>query len=121
GSDLAAIRTTAIRDCDHYVLNGSKTFITNGINSDLVIVACKTDPDERHRGMTLIVVEAGMDGFERGRSLEKIGQHAQDTTDLFFRDVRVPIANRIGEEGKGFRHLVDKLAQERLSITVGAV
>ncbi len=121
GSDLASIRTSAIRNGDHYVLNGSKTFITNGINSDLVIVACKTDPDERHSGMTLVVVEAGMDGFERGPSLEKIGQHAQDTTELFFHDVRVPLTNLIGEEGKGFRHLVDKLAQERLSITVSAV
>ncbi|HEY2936330.1 MAG TPA: acyl-CoA dehydrogenase family protein [Gaiellaceae bacterium] len=121
GSDLAAIKTTALRDGDHYVLNGSKTFITNGINSDLVIVACKTDPDERHRGMTLLAVEAGMEGFERGPSLEKIGQHAQDTTGLFFHDVRVPVENLLGEEGQGFRHLVDKLAQERLSITVGAV
>jgi alkylation response protein AidB-like acyl-CoA dehydrogenase len=121
GSDLASIKTSAIRDRDHYVLNGSKTFITNGINSDLVIVACKTNPEERHSGMTLLVVEAGMDGFERGRALEKIGQHAQDTTELFFHDVRVPVENLIGEEGKGFRHLVDKLAQERLSITVGAV
>ncbi len=121
GSDLAAIKTSAIRDGNEYVLNGSKTFITNGINSELVIVACKTDPDERHSGMTLLVVEAGMEGFERGRSLEKIGQHAQDTTELFFRDVRVPVENLIGEEGKGFQHLVDKLAQERLSITVSAV
>jgi alkylation response protein AidB-like acyl-CoA dehydrogenase len=121
GSDLAAIKTTALRNGDHYVLNGSKTFITNGINSDLVIVACKTDPDERHRGMTLLAVEAGMEGFERGPSLEKIGQHAQDTTGLFFHDVRVPVENLLGEEGQGFRHLVDKLAQERLSITVGAV
>jgi alkylation response protein AidB-like acyl-CoA dehydrogenase len=121
GSDLAAIKTSALRDGDHYIVNGSKTFITNGINAELVIVACKTDPDERHSGMTLIVIEAGMEGFERGRSLEKIGQHAQDTTELFFHDVRVPVENLIGEEGGGFGHLVDKLAQERLSITVGAV
>jgi alkylation response protein AidB-like acyl-CoA dehydrogenase len=121
GSDLAAIKTSALRDGDHYVVNGSKTFITNGINSELVILACKTDPDERHSGMTLLVIEAGMEGFERGRSLEKIGQHAQDTTELFFHDVRVPVENLIGEEGGGFGHLVDKLAQERLSITVGAV
>ena len=121
GSDLASIQTSAIRDGDHYVVNGSKTFITNGINGDLFIVACKTDPEERHSGMTLLVVEAGTHGFERGRSLEKIGQHAQDTAELFFDDVRIPLANRIGEEGKGFRHLVDKLAQERLSITVSAV
>jgi len=121
GSDLASMQTAAIRDGDHYVVNGSKTFITNGINCDLVIVACKTDPSERHSGMTLLVVEADMEGFERGRSLEKIGQHAQDTTELYFDDVRVPAANLIGEEGQGFRHLVDKLAQERLSITVSAV
>jgi alkylation response protein AidB-like acyl-CoA dehydrogenase len=121
GSDLASIQTSAIRDGDHYVVNGSKTFITNGINGDLFIVACKTDPEERHSGMTLLVVEAGMDGFGRGRALEKIGQHAQDTAELFFDDVRVPLANRLGEEGQGFRQLVDKLAQERLSITVSAV
>jgi alkylation response protein AidB-like acyl-CoA dehydrogenase len=121
GSDLAAITTAAVREGNDYVLNGSKTFITNGVNAELVIVACKTVPDERHAGMTLLVVEAGMDGFERGRSLEKIGQHAQDTTELFFHDVRVPVANRLGDEGKGFGHLVDKLAQERLSITVSAV
>jgi alkylation response protein AidB-like acyl-CoA dehydrogenase len=121
GSDLAAIRTSAIRDGDHYVVNGSKTFITNGLNGDLFIVACKTNPDERHSGMTLLVLEAGVDGFERGRSLEKIGQHAQDTTELFFHDVRVPAGNLLGAEGEGFRHLVDKLAQERLSITVSAV
>ena len=121
GSDLASMQTAAIRDGDHYVVNGSKTFITNGINCDLVIVACKTDPSERHSGMTLLVVETDMEGFERGRSLEKIGQHAQDTTELYFADVRVPAANLIGEEGQGFRHLVDKLPQERLSITVSAV
>ena len=121
GSDLASIKASAARDNDHYILNGSKTFITNGINCDLVIVACKTDPEEGHSGMTLLVVEGGMDGFERGRSLDKIGQHAQDTTELFFHDVRVPVANLLGEEGQGFRHLVDKLAQERLSISVSAV
>ena len=121
GSDLASIQTSAIRDGDHYVVNGSKTFITNGVNGDLFIVACKTDPEERHSGMTLLVVEAGMDGFARGRALEKVGQHAQDTAELFFDDVRVPLANRLGEEGQGFRQLVDKLAQERLSITVSAV
>lgn len=118
GSDLAGIKTRAIRDGDHYVVNGSKTFITNGINSDLVIVAVKTDPAERHRGVSLVVVERGMDGFERGRNLEKIGQHAQDTAELHFTDVRVPLANLLGEEGHGFSYLVSNLAQERLSIAI---
>jgi alkylation response protein AidB-like acyl-CoA dehydrogenase len=121
GSDLAGIRTSAIRNGDHYVLNGTKTFITNGINSDLVIVACKTDPTQRHRGMSLLVVEAGMPGFERGRRLKKIGQHSQDTAELIFTDVQVPVANLIGEEGGGFKELVTKLPQERLSIAVLAV
>ena len=98
--------TTAIRDGDHYVVNGSKTFITNGINADLVITAVKTDPSQRHRGMSLLVLERGMEGFERGRNLEKIGMHAQDTAELFFDDVRVPVDNRLGEEGKGFFQLV---------------
>ena len=92
GSDLASMRTTAIRDGDHYVVNGSKTFITNGINADLVITAVKTDPPQRHKGMSLLVLERGMAGFERGRNLDKIGLHAQDTAELFFTDVRVPVA-----------------------------
>jgi alkylation response protein AidB-like acyl-CoA dehydrogenase len=121
GSDLAGIATTAVRDGDEYVLNGSKTFITNGINADLVIVAAKTDPSERHSGLSLLVVERGMSGFERGRKLEKIGLHSQDTAELFFHDVRVPIANRLGEEGKGFRYLSHNLAQERLSIAITGV
>jgi alkylation response protein AidB-like acyl-CoA dehydrogenase len=121
GSDLAGIKTTAARHSDHYLLNGSKTFITNGINADLVITAVKTDPTERHRGISLLVIERGMTGFERGRNLEKIGQHAQDTAELFFNDVEVPLANRLGEEGEGFRYLVSNLAQERLSIAVGAL
>ncbi len=122
GSDLASMSTTAIRDGDHYVLNGSKTFITNGINSDLVIVAAKTDPSERHRGVSLLVVERGMEGFERGRNLEKIGMHAQDTAELFFSDVHVPVANLLGErEGQGFLQLVGNLPQERLGIAVAAV
>ena len=121
GSDLASMRTVAVRDGDCYVLNGSKTFITNGINCDLVIVACKTDPAERHRGISLLVVEAGMVGFDRGRNLDKIGMHAQDTSELFFNDVRVPIENRLGPEGSGFTQLVAKLPQERLSIAVQAV
>jgi alkylation response protein AidB-like acyl-CoA dehydrogenase len=121
GSDLAAIKTSAIRSNDHYVLSGAKTFITNGINADLVIVAVKTDPGERHRGVSLIVVERGMAGFERGRNLEKIGQHAQDTAELFFHDVAVPVSNLLGEEGEGFRYLVSNLAQERLSIAISGV
>jgi len=118
GSDLAGIATTAIRDGDEYVLNGSKTFITNGINSDLIVVAAKTDPSERHAGMSLLVVERDMPGFERGRNLDKIGMHSQDTAELFFNDVRVPVANLLGEEGKGFNYLTGNLAQERLSIAV---
>ncbi len=121
GSDLASMSTTAERDGDTYVLNGSKTFITNGINSDLVIVAAKTDPTQRHAGISLMVVEAGMDGFERGRNLDKIGMHAQDTAELFFTDVRVPVANRIGDEGEGFLLLVRNLPQERLSIAMAGV
>ena len=121
GSDLAGISTTAIRDGDEYVVNGSKTFITNGINSDLVITAVKTDPGQRHSGMSLLVIEEGMEGFSRGRNLEKIGLHAQDTAELFFNDVRVPVSNLLGEEGKGFVHLVENLPQERLSLTVGSL
>jgi alkylation response protein AidB-like acyl-CoA dehydrogenase len=121
GSDLAAMSTSAIRDGDHFIVNGSKTFITNGINADLVILAAKTDPHERHRGISLLVLERGMEGFERSRKLEKIGQHAQDTAELSFSDVRVPAANLLGEEGKGFLHLVSNLPQERLSIAACAV
>jgi alkylation response protein AidB-like acyl-CoA dehydrogenase len=121
GSDLASIATTAIRDGDEYVLNGAKTFITNGINADLVIVAAKTDPTQRHAGLSLLVVERGMAGFERGRNLEKIGMHSQDTAELFFGSVRVPVANLLGSEGNGFRQLTANLAQERLSIAVTGV
>ncbi len=121
GSDLASIATTAIRDGDEYVLNGAKTFITNGINADLVIVAAKTDPTQRHAGLSLLVVERGMAGFERGRNLEKIGMHSQDTAELFFGSVRVPVANLLGSEGNGFRYLTANLAQERLSIAVTGV
>ena len=121
GSDLAAISTTAVRDGDHYVVNGSKTFITNGINADLVIVAVKTDPTQRHAGMSLLVVEGGTDGFERGRNLDKLGLHGQDTAELFFTDVRVPVTNLLGTEGMGFRHLTLNLAQERLSIAVAGI
>jgi alkylation response protein AidB-like acyl-CoA dehydrogenase len=121
GSDLASIATTARRDGDHYVVNGSKTFITNGINADLVITAVKTDPGQRHAGMSLVVLERGMAGFERGRNLEKIGMHAQDTAELYFDDVAVPVENRLGDEGTGFRSLVTNLPQERLSIAVSGV
>ena len=116
GSDLAGIRTSAVRDGDEWVVNGAKTFITNGINSDLVIVVCRTDPDAGHNGFSLLIVERGMDGFERGRNLDKIGQHSGDTAELFFTDVRVPAANMLGEEGRGFQYLNFNLAQERLSI-----
>ncbi len=121
GSDLAGMSTRARREGDHYVVDGTKTFITNGINADLVIVAVKTDPSERHRGISLVVLERGMDGFSRGRNLEKIGQHAQDTAELSFAEVRVPVENRLGEEGKGFLYLVSNLPQERLSIAASAV
>jgi alkylation response protein AidB-like acyl-CoA dehydrogenase len=121
GSDLASMKTTAVRDGDHYVVNGSKTFITNGINADLVLTAVKTDPSERHRGMSLVVIERGMDGFERGRNLDKIGMHAQDTAELFFTDVQVPVANLLGDEGEGFTYLVTNLPQERLSIAATGV
>jgi alkylation response protein AidB-like acyl-CoA dehydrogenase len=121
GSDLASMSTTALRDGDDYVVNGSKTFITNGINADLVITAVKTDPSERHRGISLVVLERGMTGFERGRNLDKVGMHAQDTAELFFTDVRVPVANRLGEEGAGFGYLVANLPQERLSIAATGV
>jgi len=121
GSDLAGMSTRAQRDGDDYVVNGSKTFITNGINSDLVITAVKTDPTAGHRGITLVVIERGMEGFERGRNLEKVGQHAQDTAELSFTDVRVPQVNRLGAEGAGFGYLVSNLGQERLSIAASAV
>ena len=121
GSDLAAMSTTARREGDHYVVNGAKTFITNGINADLVIAAVKTDPSERHRGISLLIIERGMAGFERGRNLEKIGQHSQDTAELSFSDVHVPVENLLGEEGQGFLYLVSNLPQERLSIAASAV
>jgi alkylation response protein AidB-like acyl-CoA dehydrogenase len=121
GSDLASVQTTAIRDGDCYIVNGQKTFITNGINSDLVIVVAKTDPTQTHSGISLIVVERGMERFERGRNLDKIGLKAQDTAELFFNNVRVPQKNLLGEEGMGFIYLMQQLPQERLSIAVGAV
>ena len=121
GSDLQGLRTTARRDGDDWVLNGSKTFITNGINTDLVLVVARTDPGAGSRGFSLLVVERGTPGFERGRNLDKVGMKAQDTAELFFDDVRVPAANLVGTEGGGFVHLMEGLPQERLSIAVTGV
>jgi alkylation response protein AidB-like acyl-CoA dehydrogenase len=118
GSDLAALRTTAVRDGDDWVLNGSKTFITNGYSADLVIVAARTDPSKRAKGITLFGVEAGMPGFTRGRKLDKVGQTESDTAELFFSDVRVPDALRIGEEGRGFIAMMERLVQERVGAAV---
>jgi alkylation response protein AidB-like acyl-CoA dehydrogenase len=120
GSDLQGISTRAIRAGGHYELTGQKTFISNGILADLVIVVARTDPAAGHEGFSLLVVERGMAGFERGRNLEKIGQHAQDTAELFFDHVRVPRENLLGEEGSGFGQLMTNLAQERLSMAVAA-
>ena len=121
GSDLAAVRTSALRQGDYYLLNGAKTFITNGILSDVVVVVAKTDPEKRHKGISLLVVERGMPGFTRGRKLEKMGFKAQDTAELFFEDVQVPVANLLGEEGQGFYYLMRKLAKERLQVGIQAV
>lgn len=121
GSDLAAISTTATKDGDSFVLNGAKTFISNGIISDLVIVAAKTNPEAGHRGVSLLVVERGLEGFERGRNLDKVGRHSQDTAELFFTDVRVPAENLLGEENKGFYYMMFNLPQERLNIAISAV
>jgi len=121
GSDLQGIRATAIRTGDHYVLNGSKTFISNGQLCDLVIVVARTDPSAGYQGISLLVVERGMPGFERGRNLDKVGMHAQDTSELFFRDVPVPVANLLGEEGGGFVALMQNLPRERLAIGATAL
>ncbi|OMF59632.1 acyl-CoA dehydrogenase [Paenibacillus sp. FSL R5-0490] len=122
GSDLAGIRTTARLEGDHYIVNGEKTFITNGIHSDLIIIACKTDPHAvpRHKGVSLLAVERGTEGFSRGRKLNKVGLHCQDTAELIFEDCRVPRENLIGEEGKGFLYLMEKLQQERLVVAIAA-
>jgi alkylation response protein AidB-like acyl-CoA dehydrogenase len=121
GSDLASMATTALRDGDEFVVNGQKTFITNGINADLVVLAVKTDPSQRHKGMSIIIMERGLAGFERGRNLDKIGLHAQDTAELFFSDVHVPAGNLLGNEGEGFAMLVANLPQERLSIAIAGI
>ncbi len=118
GSDLQGIRAVAVRDGDHYVLNGQKTFISNGQLADLVIVAARTGPASGHRGISLLVVERGMQGFTRGRNLDKMGMHAQDTSELFFTDVPVPAANLLGAEGGGFVALMENLPRER--VTIGA-
>jgi long-chain-acyl-CoA dehydrogenase len=118
GSDLAALRTTAVRDGDDWVLNGSKTFITNGYSADLVVVAARTSPEKRARGITLFGVETGMPGFERGRKLDKVGQEESDTAELFFTDVRVPGANVIGEVDLGFIAMMERLPQERIGAAV---
>ncbi len=118
GSDLQGVLTTAKRDGNHYVINGSKTYITNGQSADLIFVVAKTDPEARARGMSLILVEADRAGFKRGRKLDKIGQNSADTSELFFEDVRVPITNCIGEENKGFVYLMSQLPQERLQIAI---
>lgn len=120
GSDLQGVRTTARREGNEYVVNGSKTYITNGQNADLIIVVAKTDPNARSKGISLVLVEATREGFKRGRNLDKIGQHSADTSELFFEDVRVPITNCLGEEGKGFVYLMTQLPQERLGIAVQA-
>jgi len=122
GSDLAGIRTTARLEGDHYIVNGEKTFITNGIHSDLIIIACKTNPNAvpRHKGVSFLAVERETKGFTRGRKLNKVGLHCQDTAELIFEDCKVPKENLIGEEGKGFLYLMEKLQQERLVVAIAA-
>ncbi len=121
GSDVAGMRTTAMRDGDDYVINGQKVFITAGFNADLVVLACKTDPKAGAKGVSLILVETDRPGFQRGRKLEKIGCKAQDTAELFFADCRVPVANLLGQEGRGFPQLMKELPQERLVQAIRAV
>ena len=121
GSDLAAVQTRALKDGDHYILNGQKTFITNGHHADLVIVVAKTDPDAGHAGISLLVVDSHFEGFSSGAQIGKLGQHASDTTELFFDDVKVPAENLLGAEGSGFIQLMEKLVPERLIIGVGAL
>jgi alkylation response protein AidB-like acyl-CoA dehydrogenase len=118
GSDLKALKTTAVRDGDVYVVNGSKTFITNGYSADLVVAAVRTDPSKGARGISLLAIETGMAGFTRGRKLDKVGQDESDTAELFFDDVRVPVANRIGDEGQGFIAMMERLPQERIGAAV---
>lgn len=123
GSDLSSMSTSAVREGDHYLVNGQKTFITNGIHADLIFLAVKTDPKATpaHRGISLLLVDADTPGFSRGRKLKKMGGHSQDTAELIFEDMRVPVSNLLGEEGKGFYYLMDKLQQERLMAASGAL
>ncbi len=121
GSDLAGIQTTAVKNGDHYVLNGSKTFISNGINSNLIIVVAKTEPAAGHKGISLFFVEEGTEGFSRGRKLKKVGQHGQDTAELFFTQCRIPVENMLGAENQGFYYLMQKLQQERLAVGISAL
>lgn len=121
GSDIASIETIALRQGDHYLLNGQKTFISNGLLNDLVIVVAKTDPQKDAHGISLFVVERGMQGYERGRNLEKIGLHAQDTAELFFRDVKVPSDHLLGEEDQGFIYLMEGLPRERMTMAIGGI
>ncbi|MDN4606202.1 acyl-CoA dehydrogenase family protein [Sporosarcina highlanderae] len=122
GSDLASIKTTAIKDGDHYIVNGQKTFITNGVNGNLFLVVVKTNPqaEPKHRGISLLIIEEGTQGFTKGRKLDKVGMHSQDTAELYFENCRVPAANLIGVEGKGFSYLMEKLQQERLIVALSA-
>ncbi len=120
GSDVANVQTTAVRQGDHYIINGQKTFISNGILNDMVLLTCKTDPGMGAKGISLIVVEREFEGYERGRNLDKMGRHAQDTAELYFKDVKVPVENLLGEENKGFYYLMHNLPQERLLIALGA-
>ena len=122
GSDLANIKTTAIRDGDHYIVNGQKTFITNGIHTNLAVVAVVTNPqaEKKHQGVSLLVIEGGTPGFTKGRKLEKVGMHSQDTAELYFENCRVPVSNLLGEEGKGFTYMMEKLQQERLVVALSA-
>ncbi|MBK3495455.1 acyl-CoA dehydrogenase family protein [Viridibacillus sp. YIM B01967] len=122
GSDLANIKTTAIREGNHYIVNGQKTFITNGINSNLVVVAVKTNlqAERKHQGVSLVVIEEGTPGFTKGRKLDKIGMHSQDTAELYFEDCKVPVENLLGTEGEGFQYLMEKLQQERLVVAIAA-
>ena len=121
GSDTAAMRTHAVKDGDHYVVNGSKTFITNGIQADLVVLCCKTDPNAGAKGISLLLVDTSLPGFNRGKKIDKIGQHCSDTAELFFDDMRVPVDCLLGEEGKGFIHMMEELPRERLGVAAQAI
>jgi acyl-CoA dehydrogenase len=121
GSDLKEMRTRAVRDGDDYVINGQKTYISNGQNCDFILLACKTEPDAGARGVSIILCESDREGFQRGRNLDKIGLKAQDTSELFFSDMRVPVSNRLGEENAGFSMLMTKLAQERLTQAIRSI